>query len=92
MHQIDRVAWQAVPIIASIHDAASEVNIDDVTGFNVNLNKPDELADRLIHLLRDPTRAKELGEQGQRRWQEHFCYSRFKERFVPILDEFLSST
>lgn len=78
-----------VPVVASVHDAAPEVNLDGVTGFNVNLDKPDELPERLIFLLKNPDRAVQLGRHGQERWRNHFRYSSFRERFLPILNEFL---
>lgn len=82
---------QGVPVVASIHDVAPEVNIDGVTGFNVNLDQPNELPDRLIFLLRNPDRAAELGRHGHARWQSQFRYSCFRERFLPILKEFLAA-
>lgn len=78
-----------IPVVASVHDAAPEVNLDGVTGFNVNLDKPDELPERLIFLLKNPDRAVQLGRHGQERWRNHFRYSSFRERFLPILNEFL---
>jgi phosphatidylinositol alpha-1,6-mannosyltransferase len=80
----------ALPVIASIHDAAPEINIDGSTGYNVNLGHPVELADKIIYLLRHRGHAAELGGNGQRRWHEHFRYSAFRNRFLPILNDFLS--
>jgi phosphatidylinositol alpha-1,6-mannosyltransferase len=79
------------PVIASIHDAAPEINLDGVTGYNVNLDKPDELPQRLIYLLKNPSQAATLGLNGQRHWREHFSYSAFKKRFLPILTTFRNS-
>jgi phosphatidylinositol alpha-1,6-mannosyltransferase len=78
-----------LPVIASVHDAAPEVNLDGVTGYNVNLDRPDELGDRVIHLLRDEDSAARMGDAGRRRWAEHFRYSAFRDRFLPILTDFL---
>jgi phosphatidylinositol alpha-1,6-mannosyltransferase len=80
-----------LPVIASVHDAAPEVVQDGRTGYTVNLDRPDELPDRIIHLLKDPDIGKQLGMNGQRRWREHFCYSALRDRLQPILREFLSS-
>ncbi len=80
-----------LPVIASVHDAAPEVVLDGQTGYTVNLDQADELPERIIHLLKNPGHAKQLGENGQQRWREHFCYSAFRDRFQPILHEFLSS-
>ncbi len=78
-----------VPVIASIHDAGAEVNADGESGYNVNMDRPDELPSRLIELLRNPERAAELGEGGRRRWSAHFRYSAFRTRFATILHRFL---
>lgn len=79
-----------VPVIASIHDAAPEINVDGCTGYNVNLDRREELADKIIYLLRNRDHAVELGSNGRRRWHEHFRYSAFRNRFLPILKNFLS--
>src|SRR5262249_53681435 len=78
-----------LPVIASCHDAAPEVVLDGTTGYIVDLDKPDGLADRLIDLLRDPDRAARFGAAGHDRWREHFSFSAFRTRFRPILHEFL---
>lgn len=74
-----------VPVIGSVHDACQEVNVDGETGFNVNLDRPGELAERLIQLLRNPDAAAKMGQAGIERWLRHFRYARFRERFVPVL-------
>jgi phosphatidylinositol alpha-1,6-mannosyltransferase len=80
-----------LPVIASLHDAAPEVVLDGQTGYTVNLDRPDQLPERIIHLLRNPDQAATLGEAGRRRWAEHFSYSAFRARFLPLLHEFLAS-
>jgi phosphatidylinositol alpha-1,6-mannosyltransferase len=80
---------QELPVVASIHDAAPEVNLDGTTGYNVDLDEPDQLTERLIHLLKNPDQAALLGRNGQKRWREYFAYSAFKKRFLPILTTFL---
>jgi len=82
---------RGLPVIASVHDAAPEVNLDNVTGYNVDLERPDDLPERIIHLLRDPDHAAALGRAGQARWAEHFRYSAFRQRFTPIISDFLAS-
>jgi phosphatidyl-myo-inositol dimannoside synthase len=87
---IEAMRW-GVPVIASVHDAGSEVNIHNETGFNVDLCRESELTDMLIELLRNRDLAQRMGIAGQRRWRKHFCYSAFRERFVPQLKAFLQS-
>lgn len=81
---------RGIPVLASIHDAAREINLDGETGYNVDLDRPDHLPERLIRLLGDPAHAAELGANGQRRWAAHFTYDAFVRRFSPLLQEFLT--
>ena len=80
----------ALPVIASTFDAGSEVNIDGQTGYNVDLARPDQLADRLVDLLRNRDKAASMGRKGLARWQSEFSYSRFRSRFEPILAKFMN--
>lgn len=75
----------SLPVVASADDASAEVNVDGVTGFNVARSDLDGLIDRIVLLLSDRDRAARMGQAGLARWQQHFRFSKFKER----LDEAL---
>lgn len=79
-----------LPVIASRHDAAPEIVRDGETGYTVDLDCPGELAERLIYLLREPDVAARMGRVGQQQWEQHFRFSSFRERFRPLLREFLN--
>lgn len=79
-----------LPVVATVHDAASEVNVDGETGYNVDLDRPEELPRRLAELLADPETARDMGERGRQRWRQHFRYSAFERRFLELLDVFLA--
>ncbi len=79
-----------IPVVASVHDAGREVNVDGKTGYNVDLDRPGELAERLVALLKMPDLATRLGANGKQRWREHFRFSAFERRLQAILDPFLS--
>ncbi len=78
-----------LPTIASVHDAGREVNVDGVTGFNVDLDRPGELSDRIICLLASEPLRRKMGEAGRRRWRENFRYASFKSRLLPLVGDFL---
>lgn len=80
---------QGLPVIASVHDAGQEVNVDGVTGYNVDLGRKGELSSRLIALLRDPGLARKMGQAGHRRWHDHFRFSAFERRLGPIIRAFM---
>lgn len=71
---------RGVPVLASVHDAAPEINLHGVTGYNVDLDRDGELAERIVELLRDRDHARGLGRAGQARWAEHFRYGAFRAR------------
>ena len=87
---IEAMRW-GVPVIASVHDAGAEVSIHGETGLNVDLSRSSDLGDALIKILSDRDLAKRFGAAGQRRWREHFCYSAFRSRFLPLLVSFIES-
>jgi phosphatidylinositol alpha-1,6-mannosyltransferase len=80
-----------LPVLASVHDAAAEVNLHGETGYNVDLDQPAALGDRMAQLLSDPLALRQLGERGRARWQQHFCYPAFARRFAPHLSALLRS-
>jgi len=77
---------QSLPVVASTNDAGAEVNADGASGINVDLNRPDEYAEKLIALLRDPDRMAILGRGAFERWRTMFRFSNFAERFLSALD------
>jgi phosphatidylinositol alpha-1,6-mannosyltransferase len=79
-----------LPVVAGVHDAGAEVNVDGVTGFNVNLDRPGELPDRLIRLLADPTLAARFGTAGHDRWARHYRASAFDARMSAVLSDFFA--
>jgi phosphatidylinositol alpha-1,6-mannosyltransferase len=81
-----------LPCVGSIHDAASEIIEDEVTGFLVDQADRRGLAARLIALLTNEARRREMGEAGHRRWREQFTYEQFARRMVSLLETHLDST
>jgi phosphatidyl-myo-inositol dimannoside synthase len=78
-----------LPVIASNHDAAPEVNVEGLTGYNIDLENPDLLSDKIIYLLKNPDIARKMGEAGYNLWERNFRFSSFKDRFEPILTQWL---
>lgn len=74
-----------LPVIASVHDAGQEVNVDGETGFNVDLDDPGALEERLLALLSDTDEARAMGVRGAARWESHFTYEGFRARLLASL-------
>ncbi len=71
----------ALPVVACRAAAVPEVVLDGHTGVLVPPREPAKLAEALEGLLRDPARARRLGEEGRRR-VDAYTPQRIAERFL----------
>jgi phosphatidylinositol alpha-1,6-mannosyltransferase len=79
---------RGLPVIASRADAGAEVNVDGATGYTLDRERPDRLAEAIVELLRDRDRAAAMGAAGQARWREEFSFSAFAARLDAALADF----
>ncbi len=63
------------PVVATNVGGASEAIIEDETGFLVESDDDEALANRLISLLENPEKAKKMGENGRKRVEKKFSLS-----------------
>lgn len=80
---------QALPCIASVHDAGAEVNVHGETGWNVDLDRPGDLVARLVDLLADGERARDMGRAGFACWLERYRFRHFRARYLALLEPFM---
>ena len=76
-----------LPCIGSTHDAASDVIVDNVTGFLVAQDDADGLAGRLVQLLADEPLRRRMGEAGHERYLSEFTYEAFRRRLISHIVE-----
>lgn len=76
---------RGVPCLGSVHDAAADIIVDEVTGRLVDQDDRAALAAAVVSLLRDEQRRRALGEAGRRRYEELFTFERYGERLLPLL-------
>ena len=69
-----------VPCIGSIHDAASEVIVDGVTGYLVAQDDRSALSQRILALLGDEGLRRRMGAAGFSRYRAEFTYDTFSRR------------
>lgn len=73
------------PCIAARGSAAEEIVVNGSTGLLAS-REPEELAAAAGALLREPERARRMGEEGYRRWRDELGAERFRERLRPVLE------
>lgn len=71
--------------VGSIHDAASEIIVDGVTGRLVDQSNVANLAEAVAGLLLDEPRRRAMGEAGHKRAVTDFSFDAFSKRLCELL-------
>lgn len=74
------------PVIAGKCGGAAEIVRDGQTGFLVDPDNSDELAERLIRLLQDDALRKKMGARGRQLANDTYSFARFEQKLTRILD------
>lgn len=72
------------PVIASNHGGLTEIIINNETGFLVEPNNENQLAETIITLIENPKLRQEFGEKGYKRAIENFSISNYVSSFEKI--------
>jgi L-malate glycosyltransferase len=78
------------PVVATDVGGAREAIIEAETGYTVPSGDFEQMAGRLIDLLRDSERARAMGQQGKRRVLEEFSTSRHLANTLALYSDLLS--
>lgn len=80
------------PVISTaLPSAVREVNLADVTGFEVPIRDVSALARAMFTLSRDPELRQQMGEAGRRRVREQFSQRLMAQRYVELYDRIYSA-
>ncbi len=80
------------PVVATCYGGSPEIVQDGITGFIVNPFNVDLMAERIIDLLKNPEKAKQLGEAGFKRVKERFSLDVQAGRALAWYQKFKSVT
>ena len=81
---------RAKPVVATAVDGIPEVVRDGETGLLVPHGDHETLAAQILNLVRDRTRARQMGEAGRRRVRTDFSRSRFAEGMNAVYADLLA--
>jgi glycosyltransferase involved in cell wall biosynthesis len=74
------------PIVANDVDGARDVIVDGVTGYLVTPHQPQEMAERILHLLNDEKLCHEMGVKAQK-YSERFSGEQMLENIASLYGE-----
>lgn len=84
-----------LPVISSPEGAIPEVVQDGVTGYIVNPKNPEEIADRILRLVRDADLRERMGRAGREAFESKYtlsAYARNLDVAICFFNTFLQST
>lgn len=81
---------QGIPVLASTYDAASEINVDRISGINVESDDQSKLADAICAFLGDRQLSIDTGLRAQKIWSERYTFTHFSTRFGKIIDTWMN--
>lgn len=76
-----------LPVISTNEGGIPDVVKHNETGFIVEKKNPDELAESIKQLIKDPELAKQMGKKGRARFLEHYTLEVFENRLINILNQ-----
>lgn len=75
------------PVVAHAHGGLVEMIEDGVTGYLVPVGQPRAMAEKIIHLARNPELRAKMGQRGRERVSELFSPNRFREKIRKVVLE-----
>jgi glycosyltransferase involved in cell wall biosynthesis len=77
------------PVVGTCFGGTPEIVIDEQTGYIVNPQETEKLADKILELLKNPQKAKQFGEAGYERVKEYFVLDKQTEETLNWYQNFL---
>ena len=74
-----------LPCISTYEGGIADIVDDGVTGFIVQIQQAEPLADRIQQLLTNPTIRQQMGIAGHRKFQQEFTLDVLEKRFLRII-------
>ncbi len=79
------------PVVATNIKGNNELVLDGVSGYLVQPNNPEELANRIVTILNNKKLAKEMGKRGSERIKKEFNISTNVKKIERIYNELLTN-
>jgi glycosyltransferase involved in cell wall biosynthesis len=78
-----------LPVVASRIGGLPEIIEDGVTGWLVEPNAPEQMAEKIQYLINHPEAARKMGKAGRERVFKHFTVEKMVTEFEALFKEFV---
>lgn len=79
----------SIPVIATVEGAIPEIIDDRVTGFLVDKDSPDQIADKLEILIKNPKLRELMGKAGRKKYEKKYTFQKFEENMMNVFKDVL---
>jgi len=80
-------AAAGLPIIAGQSGGVEEAVLNGQNGYVVDVYQTDVVVEKIVELLNDKNKAKEMGEQGRQRMEQEFVWERQLEKIKRLIED-----
>ena len=80
------------PVIASEGGGTREIVDDNVNGFLITPKQPELLEEKIIYLMNNPEKARDMGLQGQQKIRQHFSIEAMCSGFIKIYEKLIGKS
>ncbi|PKN51545.1 MAG: hypothetical protein CVU55_11395 [Deltaproteobacteria bacterium HGW-Deltaproteobacteria-13] len=77
-----------IPVISSNEGSIPEIVIDGITGFIVSPEDTEEMARKVIALIKNPKLRKELGAAGRKRYEDNYTITAYERNLKAAINYF----
>jgi glycosyltransferase involved in cell wall biosynthesis len=77
----------SVPVIATIEGAIPEIVDDGITGYLVEKNAPQQIAEKLRFLIDNPEQRIAMGKAGKKKFEEKYTLAIFEQNMKNVFEE-----
>jgi trehalose synthase len=86
---VTEALWKGTPVVASNVGGIPSQIVDGQTGFLVEPQDTDGFADRIVHILKNPDAAKDMGQKAREIVREKFLITRLLSDYLYMLNAVL---
>jgi glycosyltransferase involved in cell wall biosynthesis len=79
-----------LPVISTTEGAIPEIIDDGVTGFVVEKSSPQQLAEKIEILIKNPQLRQEMGQAGRKKYEEKYTLRQFEENMKNVFTDVLN--